>query len=108
MLFVLSALLQQCVKSVSVFSQKHSASVFPTQVTTSRLDELSTRINDLDAKRAHDKEEILKQVADTGLELKRMLKEFKVKFVYHNMYRKGLVKHCCSRSKYFTPFLNFF
>lgn len=68
---------------------------------------MNSRINDLDAKRAHDKEEILKQVADTGLELKRMLKEFKVKFVNHNMYRKALVKNCCSRSKYFSPFLNF-
>lgn len=51
------------------------------QATTSRLDELSTRIEDLDNKRAKDKEDILKQVADTGLELRQMLQEFKVKLV---------------------------
>ena len=51
---------------------------------------MNIRINDLDAKRAQDKEEILKQVADTGLELRRMLKEFKVKFVGQYLYRKRI------------------
>lgn len=39
---------------------------------------MTTRITELDKRRIQDKEEILKQVADTALEMRAMLTEFKV------------------------------
>ena len=50
-----------------------------TDASNKRLDELSERITELDKKRIEDKEEILKQIEITGLELKQMLAEFKVR-----------------------------
>ena len=48
------------------------------QVSTKRLDELSAQIVELDKRRIRDKEDILKQVADTAHEMRAMLSEFKV------------------------------
>ena len=48
------------------------------QVSTKRLDELSAQIAELDKRRIRDKEDILKQVADTAHEMRAMLSEFKV------------------------------
>jgi hypothetical protein len=42
------------------------------------LDALSDRITDLDRKRIKDKEDILKQITETGHDLQKMLSEFKV------------------------------
>lgn len=47
-------------------------------MSTKRLDELSDRIAELDKRRIQDKEDILKQVADTALEMRAMLSAFKV------------------------------
>lgn len=49
------------------------------QASSKRLDVLSDRIADLDRKRIKDKEDILKQITETGHDLKKILSEFKVK-----------------------------
>jgi hypothetical protein len=48
------------------------------QASSKRLDALSDRITDLDRKRIKDKEDILKQITETGHDLQKMLSEFKV------------------------------
>lgn len=62
-----------------------------TEVSNKRLEELSQRITELDEKRKKDKEEILMQIDATGLELKLMLAEFKVRalFTFFHQYFGG-------------------
>ena len=60
-----------------------------TEVSNKRLEELSQRITELDEKRIKDKEEILMQIDATGLELKLMLAEFKVRtllFIFSSVF----------------------